>query len=85
MLSTFLAIRGMARLPVESMTTGGALWFLDLTVPDPFFLLPIMATASIVAIIHVNIHNYYTLLFFQFINYIKFTFIERSRYWNKRE
>lgn len=53
MLSTFLAIRGMAKLPVESMSTGGALWFTDLTVVDPFFILPVLATASILTIIHV--------------------------------
>lgn len=55
MLSTFIAIRGMARLPVESLTTGGALWFTDLTLADPFYLLPLAATASIIAVIHVSI------------------------------
>ena len=54
MLSTFFAIRGMAKLPVESFQTGGALWFTDLTIADPFFLLPVLASASIITIIHVN-------------------------------
>ena len=30
---------------VPSMTVGGALWFTDLTVADPYYLLPITASA----------------------------------------
>ncbi len=30
---------------VPSMTMGGALWFTDLTVADPYYLLPITASA----------------------------------------
>lgn len=53
MISTFLAIRGMAKLPVDSLSTGGALWFTDLTMADPFYVLPVLATASILTIIRV--------------------------------
>lgn len=42
----FRLIRGMAALPVTSLETGGILWFQDLTMSDPYFILPI-ATASI--------------------------------------
>lgn len=42
-ITFFIALRGMARLPVESMQTGGLLWFTDLTVPDPYYALPLMA------------------------------------------
>ncbi|KAK0635994.1 60Kd inner membrane protein-domain-containing protein [Bombardia bombarda] len=42
----FRLFRGMAALPVPSLETGGALWFTDLTVCDPFYILPI-ATAGI--------------------------------------
>ena len=31
----------MAALPVESMKMGGLFWFTDLTVPDPFYILPV--------------------------------------------
>jgi len=43
---TFVLLRAMARLPVPGLETGGILWFHNLTVPDPFFLLP-MATAGL--------------------------------------
>ena len=59
MISTFLAIRGMAKLPVDSLSTGGALWFTDLTMADPFYVLPVLATASILTIIRVLIEIYF--------------------------
>jgi YidC/Oxa1 family membrane protein insertase len=34
-------VRGMAALPVPSLETGGMLWFTNLTVPDPLFILPV--------------------------------------------
>ena len=43
---TFVLLRGMSRLPVPGLETGGALWFHNLTIPDPYFLLPI-ATAGV--------------------------------------
>ena len=50
LLSTmFFALRGMANCPVESMATGGMGWFVDLTVMDPYFILPVL-TASTLAL-----------------------------------
>jgi YidC/Oxa1 family membrane protein insertase len=43
---TFFLLRAMARLPVPGLETGGILWFPNLALPDPTFLLPI-ATAGI--------------------------------------
>ncbi|KAL8704324.1 MAG: hypothetical protein Q9201_002510 [Fulgogasparrea decipioides] len=37
----FRLTRNMASLPVPGLEVGGILWFQDLTVSDPFFLLPI--------------------------------------------
>ena len=37
----------MANCPVESFTTGGALWFENLTIADPFYLLPLMTSATL--------------------------------------
>lgn len=37
----------MSTLPVESMETGGILWFTDLTVPDPYYVLPVVTAASV--------------------------------------
>ncbi|KAK4096426.1 TOM13-domain-containing protein [Parathielavia hyrcaniae] len=38
----FRIIKGIASLPVPSFETGGLLWFTDLTVADPLFILPIV-------------------------------------------
>ncbi|KAI0599265.1 60Kd inner membrane protein-domain-containing protein [Biscogniauxia sp. FL1348] len=37
--------RGMAAIPVPSLETGGVAWFTDLTVPDPYFILPVASIA----------------------------------------
>ncbi|KAK5633511.1 hypothetical protein RRF57_009225 [Xylaria bambusicola] len=38
----FRITRAMANLPVPGMETGGLAWFTDLTIYDPFFILPIV-------------------------------------------
>ena len=53
-LSFFIAIRRMAAVPVESMKTGGILWFSDLTIPDPYYVLPVMACLSFITIIELG-------------------------------
>ena len=55
-ISFFLALRKMATVPIESMKEGGAFWFTDLTVPDPFYVLPIMACLSFMATIEVDLY-----------------------------
>lgn len=45
MISFFFAIRKMAYAPIPSMMTEGTLWFTDLTLNDPTFLLPIISSA----------------------------------------
>lgn len=37
----------MTNLPVDSMRQGGLWWFTDLTVTDPYFILPIMTSATL--------------------------------------
>jgi len=46
-VSMFLGLRGLANLPMESMLTGGLSWFSDLTIPDPYYVLPMTASATI--------------------------------------
>ncbi|KAI1660626.1 60Kd inner membrane protein-domain-containing protein [Daldinia decipiens] len=41
----FRLLRGMAALPVPSLETGGLAWFTDLTVYDPYYILPITSIA----------------------------------------
>jgi YidC/Oxa1 family membrane protein insertase len=53
-LSAFLGVRGMCKLPVESFQTGGAMWFTDLTIADPYCILPVIATSSILLMVYVS-------------------------------
>lgn len=39
---TFRLLRGMSELPVPGLENGGFLWLKDLTVADPYFILPLM-------------------------------------------
>jgi len=47
-MSFFFGLRGMAYAPVESFTTGGMLWFTDLTVADPYCALPITCALAMI-------------------------------------
>ncbi|XP_078741257.1 mitochondrial inner membrane protein OXA1L-like [Lampetra fluviatilis] len=53
-LSFFMALRKMAELPVPSMEVGGALWFNNLTAADPFYVLPIASTLTMLAVLEVR-------------------------------
>ena len=53
-ISFFVAIRQMARLPVESMKTGGLFWFSDLTVTDPYVLLPLISVCSMLLVMEIG-------------------------------
>lgn len=54
-ISFFLALRGMANLPIDSLHSGGALWFIDLTVPDPHYLLPLATSLTLLATVEVGL------------------------------
>ncbi|XP_059806686.1 mitochondrial inner membrane protein OXA1L [Hypanus sabinus] len=53
-ISFFIALRQMAYLPVPSMQNGGLWWFPDLTLSDPFYLLPVLVTGSMWAILELG-------------------------------
>ena len=53
-VSFFVSIRRMAQAPVESMKEGGVLWFTDLTMPDPFYILPFVSCFTFIANIEVS-------------------------------
>ncbi|CAG8727356.1 4072_t:CDS:2, partial [Racocetra fulgida] len=38
----FLAVKKMAEFPVPGFENGGALWFQNLTIPDPYYILPLL-------------------------------------------
>jgi len=46
-ISVFIALRSMASAPVESFKTGGLFCFTDLTVCDPYYVLPILTSATL--------------------------------------
>jgi YidC/Oxa1 family membrane protein insertase len=54
-LSVFIGIRQMANLPVESMTTGGLLWFTDLTITDPYYALPVLTCVTFLATMELGV------------------------------
>ncbi|KAI1127868.1 hypothetical protein F5Y10DRAFT_241936 [Nemania abortiva] len=41
----FRLLRGMAEIPVPSLETGGMAWFTDLSVADPYFIMPSISVA----------------------------------------
>lgn len=53
-ISMFMGLRGMANLPLESMKEGGLLWFVDLTVCDPYYLLPLVTATTMLATIELG-------------------------------
>lgn len=53
-ISFFIALRKMSYLPVPSMQTGGALWFPDLTIADPFYILPFAVTGTMFFILELG-------------------------------
>ena len=52
-MGTFLGIRKMCNAPVESFQSGGILWFQDLTLADPFYIMPILCAGTIFIMIRV--------------------------------
>ncbi|XP_075067578.1 mitochondrial inner membrane protein OXA1L [Mixophyes fleayi] len=53
-ISFFVALRQMAFLPVPSLQSGGLWWFTDLTAADPIYVLPIIVTCSMLAVIELG-------------------------------
>lgn len=46
-LSYFIGIRRMVNAPVESLHVGGLLWFTDLTLKDPYYILPLVTCTTL--------------------------------------
>lgn len=46
-LSFYFGLRGMANAPVESFHTGGIAWFTDLTIADPYYILPVITCGTL--------------------------------------
>ena len=52
-MSFFFALKGMANAPVESMQNGGLFWFSDLTICDPYYILPLLTSVTVWATMEV--------------------------------
>ncbi|KAI9098275.1 60Kd inner membrane protein-domain-containing protein [Phlyctochytrium arcticum] len=50
----FFGLKGMAELPVPGFDTGGLAWFTDLTVQDPYFVLPVVASMTLLTVFEVG-------------------------------
>ncbi|XP_018411613.1 PREDICTED: mitochondrial inner membrane protein OXA1L [Nanorana parkeri] len=53
-ISFFVALRQMAYLPVPSLQTGGLWWFSDLAAADPYYVLPLIVTSSMWAVLELG-------------------------------
>lgn len=50
----FRILNGMGKIPVPGLENGGILWFTDLSVADPFYLLPIGTALMMLATLRVR-------------------------------
>ena len=50
----FRLFRGMSALPVPGLETGGFLWLKDLTVSDPFYILPVATAGAFYLVMRVR-------------------------------
>ncbi|CAK9828329.1 Mitochondrial inner membrane protein OXA1L [Anthophora retusa] len=55
-IPVFIALRGMANAPVESLKYGGLWWFTDLTIADPYYLLPLCTSATLYLVTEYAMH-----------------------------
>lgn len=55
---TFTLMRAMAKLPVPGFENGGLAWFSDLTIPDPYYIIPTAMALSLHMIGRVS--NFFT-------------------------
>jgi YidC/Oxa1 family membrane protein insertase len=49
------AIGGLSKLPAPGMSTDGWAWFTDLTVADPYYLLPVMTGGVLFVLMKVSV------------------------------
>lgn len=53
----FFAIREMVRVGFPGFSTGGILWFHDLTLQDPYLLLPLISAVTMAVVVRVGIET----------------------------
>lgn len=53
-MATFFAIRNIANQPIASLLDEGALWFTNLTIADPYYILPAVSTITLLLSMEVS-------------------------------
>ena len=53
-VSVFFGLRQLTNVPLVSLKDGGMLWFVDLTLADPYCLLPAITSLTMLATIEVG-------------------------------
>ncbi len=55
-LGLFFGLQKMAKYPVfyDDLSVGGMMWFTDLTIPDPLYILPLTSALSFLAIVEIT-------------------------------
>jgi len=68
-ISFFFALKTMANLPVESLKEGGFWWLKDLTVYDPYYIMPIVTSVTMFITIELGTDgaNVHTLGIFRYV------------------
>ncbi|RKO95205.1 hypothetical protein CAUPRSCDRAFT_1421, partial [Caulochytrium protostelioides] len=56
-IGLFFAIRDMCQIPVPGLATGGTAWFTDLTLADPTYVLPVVASSTMWLVMELNAEN----------------------------
>lgn len=54
-MSTFFALRKLTSLPLPDLNEAGLWWIENLCAPDPFYILPVLTTASLLSSIEVSL------------------------------
>lgn len=53
-ITFFFSLRGMASAGLPDFATGGLSWFTDLSVPDPYYILPVLSGVATLAVLQVG-------------------------------
>jgi YidC/Oxa1 family membrane protein insertase len=53
-MASFFALRNMSNQPIPSFLEGGLAWFSNLTIPDPYYILPVLSTLTLMGSFEVN-------------------------------
>jgi YidC/Oxa1 family membrane protein insertase len=49
----YFTLREMAEKGFDGLSTGGTLWFTNLTIPDPYYILPVLTASAFILTIEV--------------------------------